>query len=112
MNKVLVAIDAGALCYALVARLDLNWIAVATERECQRMKKSVISFGHPFADRMMWQMAIVADRDMMVAGVLPRIEMLLHRVAIDTRLRIVAEVAGALAIAECERAKPKQNAYQ
>lgn len=112
MNEVFVTVHAGTLRHPFVSRFDLNRIAVTTQRERQRMEKAVVSFRHPFADRVMGQMAVVADRDMMVAGVLPGIKVILHGVAIDARLRIVAEVTAALAIAEGERAKAEQNAQQ
>lgn len=71
MYKVFVAIHAGTLRDSFVTSLDLNRILVVAKRERQRMKESVICFGNPFADRVMRQVAIVADRHMMVARMLP-----------------------------------------
>lgn len=71
MNEVLMAIDASVLRDARVAILDPNWVRVVTKSECQRMKKPVVSLGYPFADLIVRQMTIVANCDVVVAGMLP-----------------------------------------
>ena len=112
VHKILVARDAGALRDPFVAGFDLDRILVATEREGERMEESVVGFGDPFADRVMRQMAVVADRHVVVAAFLPRVHVVLHDVAIDARLRVIAEVAGAFAVSKGERAHSGQNAEQ
>lgn len=102
MRDRLVAVDAGAVRDRTIAGLDLDRVLEIAERESQRMKETVIRLGDPLADRVVGQMAIVANRHVVMAAVLPGIEVLLHDVAVDTRLRIVAEVAGALSVAERE----------
>ena len=55
-------------------------------------------------------MAIVANRHVTVAGAHPRIKMLLHDVAIDTGVGVIAEIAGPFSVAEGERTQPPENA--
>jgi len=66
VHKVFVARNTRALRDTLVARLDLDWILEIAHCERQRMKEAVVGFGHPFTDRVMGQVAVVADGDMMV----------------------------------------------
>jgi len=66
------------------------------------VKESVVGFGHPLANEIMRQVAIVADCDVMVAGVLPSVEMILHHMTIDTCLGIVAQIACPFSVAKRE----------
>lgn len=92
MHSVLVTTDAGRLSHAFVPRLDLNRIMIILHGKSERMKETVVGFRHPFPDVVVRQMAIVTDRDMMVATCLPRVHMLLHDMTIDASIRIVAQV--------------------
>ena len=84
MHDFRVAVQARALRHAPIPRLDLNRLVKILQRERQRMKKPVVGLGDPFADRMMRQVAIVADRHVAMAGILPRVVVVLHHVAICT----------------------------
>jgi len=110
VNEVFVAIDAGALRHPSITRLDLDRVVVAAKRERKRVKKPVVGLGHPFTDRIMWQVAIVADGDMVVAALLPRIHVVLHDVTVHARLRIIAQVTGTVAVAKRERANTGEHA--
>ena len=112
MYKILVARNARALRDSFVAGLYLDRILEIAQCECQRVKKSVVRFGDPFSDCVVRQVAIVANRNVVVAGMLPRVEMLLHNMAIHARLRIVTQVTGALAVTKCERAQSDKNTDQ
>lgn len=90
MNEVFMAIDARILRDSFVARFDFYWVVVVLKRESQRVKKTIISFGHPFADKVVREMTIIADCDMMMTAFLPCVQMLLHRMAVCTALRIIA----------------------
>jgi len=110
MDKVLVAVDARTLCDPSIPRFNLNRVFEAANGEGQRMKEAVVGLCHPFTDRVVRKVAIVADGDMMVAALLPGIHVVLHHMAIHTRLRIVAQVAGPLTIAKRKRTNPGKNA--
>ncbi|QDS94159.1 hypothetical protein FF011L_29370 [Roseimaritima multifibrata] len=110
MNKVFVAIDASALRDASITRFDLNRVLIVAQGECQRVEKSVVRFSHPFANEVVGQMAVVANRDMMMTALLPRIHVVLHDMAIHTGLWVVAQIAGSVAISESEHAKAGQHA--
>ena len=96
------ATDAGRLSDSSVAGLDPNWIVIVLQSERQRMKKAVVGFRHPFSNVVMWQVAIVADGNMMMTAVLPRIHMLLHDMTVNTCLWIVAQIARPFAVAKCK----------
>lgn len=49
-------------------------------------------------------MTVVADRHMVMAGLLPRVHMILHHMAVHAALRIVAQVTGSLTIAKRKHA--------
>lgn len=100
MHKVLVTMDAGVLGDAFVAWFDLDGVVIILQRKRQRVEKAVVSFRYPFAHEIMRQVAIVACRGMVVAALLPGIEMVLHHMAVRTRLGVFAEIAGTLPVAE------------
>ena len=73
------------------------------------MKETVVRFRHPLADWFVRQMAIVAYSHMMVTRLLPGIEVILHRVAVNTGFWVVAQIAGTLAVAKRECANSDQD---
>ena len=103
------AIDTRALGHAAIPWLDLNRVVIATQRKGDRMEKAVVRLGHPFAYGMVRKMAVVANRDMVMAAVLPGIVLRLHRVAIHAAFWIVAQVTGAFAVAERKDAGAGQH---
>lgn len=101
---------ASALRDPLISWFDLDRIFVIAQRERERVKEPVIRLGDPFADRMMRQVAVIADGNVMMAALLPRIHVPLHRMAVHACLRIVAHVAGTLAVAKSERPQASEHA--
>ncbi len=89
MHKFLVAIDASALSHLSISGLDSNGVYVSAQCEGQRVEKAVVGLRDPFSDRVMRQMAVIANRDRVMATVLPGIQMVLHDMAIDARLWVV-----------------------
>jgi hypothetical protein len=85
-----VAMEAGGLRNAPIPRLDLNRLMKILQRKCQRMKKTVVRLRNPLAERVVGQMAVIADGRVAVTGVLPRIILALHNVTIRTRRWIIA----------------------
>ena len=55
-------------------------------------------------------MTIIANRDVSMAAVLPEIERILHHMAVNARLRVIAEITPPIAIAESESADASQHA--
>lgn len=98
------AVEARGLRDPAVAWLDLNGIVIVSKGEGQRVVESVVAFNHPLTDRVMWEMAIVANGNAMMTGMLPRIEVILHDMAIDAPLGVTRKVAGAFAISEGKNA--------
>lgn len=105
------ATNAGRLRHPFITGLDFDRVMIILQRERQRMKKTVVGFRHPFANVVMRQMTVIANGHMMVTALLPGIHMLLHDVAVHTRLRIVAQIAGALAVSECESADTQKESH-
>ena len=52
MDKIFVAVQACILCHSLIARLSLNWVVIVLKREGDGVKKTVVSFGDPFANKI------------------------------------------------------------
>jgi len=102
VDEITMTINACALRHAAVSWFDLDRVAVAAQRERQRVKETVIRFGDPFPDVIVRQMTVVADRDVVMTALLPRIKMGLHDVTVDAGLWLVAQVAGTVAVTECE----------
>jgi hypothetical protein len=104
--------QASGLRHPAIARLDLDGLVKVLQRKGQRMKKAVVSLDHPFPNGMVRKVAVVADRNALVTGVLPRVEMILHDVAIRTARWIVAEVTRAFSIPKSKQAESAQHAQQ
>ncbi len=83
------AIKAGILCDQPIARLDLNGLVELAGGKRDGMEQAVVCLRQPLAQKIMWDMTIVASRDMVMARVGPRVQMALHHVTIGARSRIV-----------------------
>ena len=64
------------------------------------MIEAVVRLGDQVPNKIMRQVAVVADRNMMMAGMLPRIVIRLHYMAIGARRRITDQIAVTFAVAE------------
>jgi hypothetical protein len=67
VNYRTMTIHAGVLGDTAVPWLDLNRFVKILQREGERMKESIVCFRNPLHDRMMWEMAIVAHRNVAMA---------------------------------------------
>jgi len=110
MHDIGMTMDAGTLRYPAVARFDLDRFVKVFERKGQRMEKAIVGLGNPFAQKVVGQVTIVTDSHMAMAGVLPRVVMIVHHVTVGARFRIVAEVACALPVAKGEYADARKYA--
>jgi hypothetical protein len=73
-----------------VAFFDLNRILEVACGKRKRMEKTVVGLGKVFADgAVVWRVAIIADSQGVVTGILPRVVRVLHHVTIHTTLRII-----------------------
>lgn len=90
MHRFRVAIKAGMLRNPLVSRLDLDRLVEVPQSERQRMEKAVICFRDPLSDGVMRKVAIIANCNVAMARILPRIVVTLHNVTVRTCCWIVA----------------------
>lgn len=110
VRDVVVAVGAGVLGDALVTRFDLDGLVIVVQSEGEGVEESVVSLGHPFADRVVREMAVVADGGVVVAGFLPAVVIFLHDMAVGAGLRFVAQVTSALPVAEGEETDAARHA--
>lgn len=112
MHEIRMASQAGVLSHPAVSRLDPNRLVEVFQRKGQRVEKTIVGLRDPLAHEMVGQVAIIADGDVPMAGILPRIVVVLHDVAIGARQRIVAQVTRTLTVAEREHADaPKDSQH-
>src|SRR5262249_26988471 len=100
MNDVGVALDAVLLHVSGAPRFDADRLREVLQCEPLRVPEAVLRLCQVLASKIVWDVAVVADGDGMVARLLPAVVMLAHDVAVDARLRVVAEVREALGVAE------------
>ena len=100
------ACKASALSYALIPRFDPDGLVKILQRECQGMIESIVGLGKQCSQVIVRKMAVVADRNMTVARILPRVIVPLHHMTIGASCRIITQVTPSLTIAECKRAEP------
>src|SRR5688500_9815624 len=95
-----VALAAGHLGHARVARRDANWIWEAPRPETERVHNTVLLVGHALAAQHWGSATVIADRHSAVTRACPRVVMGAHDVTVRTRLRIVGDVGIAACIHE------------
>jgi hypothetical protein len=109
VDDFLMTIQARVLRHAPIPRLDLNRLVKILKCERQRMEEPVVRLGDPFADGVMREVAVVADRYVAMSRILPRVIMPLHDVAIRTALRVIAQIARPFAVAKREGSDSDEN---
>lgn len=112
MDEVGVAMQAGMLRDLAIARLDSQRLWVVVQCERQRVKETVIGLGYPLANRVVREMAVVTNGNIVMARLLPCVIRLLHDMTIDTCLGVVAQVAGPFSITKRERTQAEHNPQQ
>lgn len=110
VHRLRMAIDATFLRDTPVALFNLNRLVKILQRKRQRMKKTIVGLGDIFSHTIAGQVAVITNGNVMVAALLPRIEMPLHDVTVGAGRRIVTEIAMSLGIPECETADSNQHA--
>ncbi len=100
MNHVIVASNAIFLQDPAVSLADDDRLMKILKGKSLGMPITVVGLGYIFFDRVVWQMTVHAQGRSVVAGLLPRIKLGLHNMAIGTRLRIFAEIGKSFAISE------------
>ena len=109
VHHIRMAMKTRALRHPPIARFDLNWLMEVFQSERQRMKKTVVCLGTPLANKIVWQVTVIANGHMLMAGILPRVEVILHNMAVGTCLGVVAQVTSPLPIAEGKHAYTRQR---
>ncbi|TWT29138.1 hypothetical protein KOR42_55740 [Thalassoglobus neptunius] len=84
MDEILVTVNTRMLCDTSVSRFDLNWFVKVVQRKGERMEEAVVRLCDIFSNKIVWQVAVVTDREMTMTRLLPTIEVRLHDVAIGT----------------------------
>jgi hypothetical protein len=74
------------------------------------MKKPIVRLSYPFSNRMVGQMAVVANGDVPMTRVLPRIVVTLHDMTIGTHGWVIAQITPAFGISKSERTDAAKNA--
>jgi hypothetical protein len=109
LDEVTVAVETGILHDAGVARLDLDRFVGLVGGERQRMEEAVDGLDEPLAREAVGEVAVVAGGDVVVAGFDPRVEVVLHDVAISAGVGIVGETGRAFAIAEGKKTNAAEH---
>src|SRR4051812_26799217 len=104
------AAAAGSLGDGAVARSDLDRLLEAAGGEGEGVVPAVQRLGEPLPGEVVRGVAIVADRDGVVAGAGPPLELLAHDVAVHARLRVVGQIGAAARVGEGEAADADQHA--
>jgi hypothetical protein len=102
MNKLSMTMQASLLSHSSIARFNLNRFRKISSCKGQRMKETIVRLGNPLSQKVVGQVAIIASRDGVMAGILPGIKMRLHDMAIRTGLGVVGKIGHSTAIIERE----------
>ena len=100
MDKIAVAIQTRMQCDPAIAWFNLYGLVEVACGKGKGMEKTIVHFGHPFTEELMRQVAVVANRHMVMARFLPGIEMAFHHVTRGTCPRIVTEITPSLTVTE------------
>jgi hypothetical protein len=111
-HEVPVTIQAVGIQYSAISRLNANWIAKIPKRKGHGMMIAVLGLCHPFADKIVWRVAVVADGESVMTGFLPAVIFALHHVTVHTRLWIVRKIGRAPRIVKCVSAGAQQYSQQ
>ena len=111
-HKVPVTIQTVGIQYSAISRLNANWIAKIPKRKGDGMMIAVSGLRHPFAEKVMRHVAIVAGGESVMAGFLPAVKLIAHDVAVYARFGIIRKVGGAPRIIKCIPAGAQQYSQQ
>lgn len=111
-HKVPVTIQTVGIQYRAISRLNANWIAKIPKRKGDGMMIAVPGLRHPFAEKVMRHVAIVAGGERVVTGFFPAVILALHDVTVHTRLWIVRKIGRAPRIVKCVPAGTQQYPQQ
>lgn len=112
MDDLRVAVSAGRLRDRPIPWCDLDRLVKPARRERQRMIPAIEPLGKVLAEEMVRRMAIVAGCHSVVTGFRPRLELLVHDVAIRARGRAIKQVRSSFGIHECKRADADDKTNQ
>ena len=107
----LMTLAAGALGDLVIARRDPQRVRVPSGREVERVPESVLRFRQIFRNKPRRRVAVVADGNGAMTRARPRIEVILHDVAVGARPGIVGEIRVALRVDEgvTSRCRPERR---
>lgn len=112
VDEALVTANAVVLEQPGVPLRDLNRLVEVPHRECPRMIPPVDGLGQVFADEIRRRMALIANGDVVVSRLLPRVIDIVHDVAVHARSRIVRHVGEAAGVAEGEEPEAEHQSRE
>src|SRR4026207_173309 len=101
------AFPASLFGYRATAWRDVNVVLEPTRSEIVGMPETVARLGRILGDKSRWRMAVIANGHGAVTRLPPAAELVLHYMAIHTRLGIVGHVRVAAGVNE--RVRPHSN---
>jgi hypothetical protein len=112
-DKILMTANAVELKRSSVVRTNAYGLVKVHERKTLGMPKAVFRLGEVLSkERIVWDMAIVACRDCVVAGLLPAVEVIPHDVAVGAGSWIVAQIRQPLTVINRVAAGPQHDANE
>jgi len=93
VNETLMTPDADFLKDLRVAFFDHDRFVEILQCEALRMVITVLGFGDVLADQIMRNVAVIADGDVMMAGLLPGVVLVIHDVAIGAGFGVVGKIS-------------------
>jgi len=92
------ASPAGILDHFVVELRDLDGVGVVPGREIERVPEPIVGLDRVLSDDVVRRVAVIADRDHMMARLQPRFILRLHHMTIRAGFRIVGEVGVSLGV--------------
>src|SRR5262245_40784160 len=90
VDQIMVTMTTAIPKHAAVARPDHQRVAIVLQSEPLGVPEPVLGLGIVFVREVVRRVAVVADGDGMVAGLLPAVVVVAHDVAVDARPGVVA----------------------
>lgn len=109
-DEIAMAAEAVVLEDLAVGLLDHDRLVEVLEGEGFGMVIAIGGLGDVFLGEMRWDVAVVAGGEGMVWAFAPRVELVVHDVAVLTDLGVVEQISPAFGVLECETADTGENA--
>jgi len=112
VDQTVMAADAVVLQNRRVSFLDANRLLEVLESESLGVVVAVFGLGDPLIQTALGQVAVDTTGHRVMTRLLPGVELGLHDVAVDTGLRILAEVGQAFGVVKGEGSCPNEHCHE